>query len=90
MESFSNLNKSGSISPSSSGIWRIQKKRRTTDRNHRKRDPNNPEEKETPDVIFDVMGEEMIPTEEDQTENQPEQERDDKEKGPGNKIDLTI
>ena len=90
MEQFSHLNRPGSISHSSSGVWRIQKKRKTTDRNARKKDQGSQEEKETPDVTFEVMPEEASNADADKTEAQTDEVAVESDKKPGKKIDLTI
>ena len=90
MEQYSNVDGSGPISPTSSGVWRIQKKRKATDRNHRKKDQRNKGEKEDQDVIFERIHQDVSQEDAHESQKRTDHNPSDSSKKTNRKIDLTI
>ena len=93
MDQFSQLNKSGSISHSSSGVWRIQKKRKIMDRYARKKDPKMKEdkdEKDTEAVLIDEIHEDADHMNSEETREPTSEKSIDSDQKPQRKIDLAI
>lgn len=93
MDNYSYLNGTAPISPTSVGVWKIQKKRRTDDhrRQHNKKDRKDKEEKDTIEIS---SGHESIDDNETITNESEEHVVYDSKKklnkSPSRKIDLNI
>jgi len=92
MDTYSSLNRTGPLSPGSTGVWKIQKKRKADDRKRQngQKEQGSKKEKEAQDTTSVKRHEKDGIVVHRDTEEQPDHGSTMPEKQIRNKIDLTI